>query len=77
MKTLCIPFNRAATLAAIIPTLIYGVQVSAQTTERRIEEVVVSAERREASIQDTSISITALTAEDLENFGIRLSLIHI
>ena len=38
---------------------------------RRIEEVTVTAERREASIQDTSISITALTAESLDNFGIR------
>ncbi len=38
---------------------------------RRIEEVTVTAERREASIQDTSISITALTAESLEDFGIR------
>ena len=38
---------------------------------RQIEEVTVTAERREASIQDTSISITALTAESLEDFGIR------
>ncbi len=42
-----------------------------EDTERRIEEVIVTAERREASIQDTSISITALTAESLEDFGIR------
>lgn len=38
---------------------------------RQIEEVTVTAERREASIQDTSISITALTAESLDDFGIR------
>ena len=38
---------------------------------RRIEEVIVTAERREASIQDTSISITAFTAEFLDDFGIR------
>ena len=38
---------------------------------RRIEEVLVTAERREASIQDTSISITALSADFLDNFGIR------
>ncbi|MXZ33154.1 MAG: TonB-dependent receptor, partial [Gammaproteobacteria bacterium] len=38
---------------------------------RQIEEVIVTAERREASIQDTSISITAFTAETLEDFGIR------
>ncbi len=38
---------------------------------RQIEEVIVTAERREASIQDTSISITAFTAEAIEDFGIR------
>ena len=40
-------------------------------TGRRIEEVIVTAERREASIQDTSISITAFTAEFIDDFGIR------
>jgi iron complex outermembrane recepter protein len=48
----------------------------AQTTEpresrRQIEEVIVTAERREASIQDTSISITAFTADFMADFGIR------
>ena len=38
---------------------------------RQVEEVIVTAERREASIQDTSISITAFTGEMLEDFGIR------
>ena len=38
---------------------------------RQIEEVMVTAERREASIQDTSISITAFTGEMLDDFGIR------
>ena len=33
--------------------------------------MVVTAERREASIQDTSISITAFTGEMLDDFGIR------
>lgn len=39
--------------------------------QRRIEEVVVTAERRESSVQDTSISITAFTAEMMDDFGIR------
>lgn len=48
------------------------VAASAQeSAARRIEEVIVTAERREASIQDTSISITAFTAEFLDDFGIR------
>ena len=38
---------------------------------RRIEEVIVTAERQEASIQDTSISITAFTGDMLDDFGIR------
>ena len=43
----------------------------AELNERRIEEVTVTAERREASVQDTSISITAITGDSLESFGIR------
>ena len=38
---------------------------------RQIEEVIVTAERQEASIQDTSISITAFTGDFLDDFGIR------
>ena len=57
--------------AALFATTGIVTQANAQDSQRRIEEVVVSAERREASIQDTSISITALTGENLEDFGIR------
>ena len=38
---------------------------------RQIEEVVVTAEKRESSVQDTSISITAFEGQFLEDFGIR------
>ena len=38
---------------------------------RQIEEVIVTAERQEASIQDTSISITAFTDDFIDDFGIR------
>lgn len=38
---------------------------------QRIEEVMVTAERRESSVQDTSISITAFTDQMLDDFGIR------
>ncbi len=61
----------AACLALVylfVPTNI----VHAQEGERRqIEEVIVTAERREATVSDTSISITAFTGEMLEDFGIR------
>jgi len=52
---------------------LWGSVASAESAEekRRIEEVLVTAERREASISDTSISITAFTGEFIEDFGIR------
>ncbi|MFU8814773.1 MAG: TonB-dependent receptor plug domain-containing protein [Pseudomonadales bacterium] len=56
----------AALLALLLPTV-----AAAAERDRRIEEVIVTAERREASVQDTSISITAFTGEFLDDFGIR------
>ena len=38
---------------------------------RQIEEVVVTAERKESTVSDTAISITAFTGKFLEDFGIR------
>ena len=47
-------------------------EASAATSDRRqIEEVVVTAERKESTVSDTSISITAFTGQMLEDFGIR------
>jgi len=48
-----------------------SITLAAEAGSRSIEEVIVTAERREASIQDTSISITAFTGQFLEDFGIR------
>ena len=42
-----------------------------QRDRRQIEEVVVTAERKESTVSDTSISITAFTGQMLEDFGIR------
>ena len=66
----------SALSAAIIGSLaapISSVAVNAQEGDgvRRIEEVIVTAERQEASVSDTSISITALTSDFMEDFGIR------
>jgi outer membrane receptor protein involved in Fe transport len=43
------------------------------TSQRRegIEEIIVTARRREESVQDVPISITALSAEDMKAFGVR------
>ncbi|MFK7914022.1 MAG: TonB-dependent receptor [Pseudomonadales bacterium] len=64
----CRGFGRVG-LVVVLSTLF--VSSFASAAERAIEEVIVTAERREASIQDTSISITAFTGEMLDDFGIR------
>ncbi len=58
--------HTAATMAALALVCASQLALAAQ-----IEEVIVTAERREASVSDTSISITAFTGEMLEDFGIR------
>lgn len=42
-----------------------------QSGDRRIEEVIVTAERRESTVSDTAISISAFDSQFLENFNIR------
>ena len=42
-----------------------------EDTKRRIEEVVVTAEKVESTVSDTSISITALGSELIEDLGIQ------
>jgi outer membrane receptor protein involved in Fe transport len=65
--------HRALLIAAGVATTCGSAAVLAEegASKRRIEEVIVTAERREASIQDTSISITAFDSEFLDDFGIR------
>ena len=60
-----------ALCVAFLVTLLLPVSSIAEESERRIEEVLVTAERKEASVQDTSISITAFTDQFLDDFGIR------
>ncbi len=61
------------TTVMLMPTtaLIGSQAVAAAGDRRQIEEVVVTAERRESTVSDTSMSITAFTGEFLEDFGIR------
>jgi iron complex outermembrane receptor protein len=47
-----------------------GTQVVAEE-RRQIEEVIVTAEKVEATVSDTSISITAFSEEAIEDFGIQ------
>ena len=39
--------------------------------ERQIEEVIVTAEKVEATVSDTSIAITAFTSDAIEEFGMQ------
>ena len=55
-------------LGALVTTMAAPVALA---EGRQIEEVIVTAERQEASIQDTSISITAFTGDFIDDFGIR------
>ncbi|HIG40251.1 MAG TPA: TonB-dependent receptor [Gammaproteobacteria bacterium] len=58
-------------IASAIGILLVIPQAVNAASSRQIEEVIVTAERQEASVQDTSISITAFTSEMLDDFGIR------
>jgi len=55
---------------ALVPKAVFAEEAS-PAERKQIEEVVVTAERKEASISDTSISITAFTGQMLEDLGIR------
>lgn len=43
----------------------------ADTDDGLLEEVIITAQKRESSLQDTPLSVSALTGEMLENIGIR------
>lgn len=64
--------NRLLALACAFVLLPPVVALAAERRSgRQIEEVVVTAERRESTVQDTAISITAFTGEFIEDFGLR------
>lgn len=77
--------TRSSMLRRVLSPTIYGLSVflsativapavsaeEATSDRRQIEEVVVTAERKESTVSDTSISITAFTGQMLEDFGIR------
>ena len=78
---MCARFSRArrkfVPRALIVPMVLgfsFGLpaaEAEEARTGRQVEEVIVTAERRESTVSDTSISITAFTGEFLEDFGIR------
>ena len=54
---------------AVIACLIFTSLSFAE--ERRIEEMVVTAEKRESTVSDTSISITAFGEDMIEDLGLQ------
>ena len=63
------PSSNRTLLAAAVVTIL-----SAETAFAQLEEVIVTAERREASLQDTPISIEALNEQQLQERGINNNL---
>jgi iron complex outermembrane receptor protein len=60
--------NKALTLAIIAATAtIHQQSLAAENTRPALEEVVVTATKRESSLQDVSIAVTALSADMLKN----------
>ena len=63
---------RAALLtAASAVSLIVGMSAGSHAFAQQVDEVVVTAERREMQLQDTPLSIIALSGATLENKGIQ------
>jgi len=63
--------QRFAVLACAMLAFSASVYAAESREGRRIEEVVVTAEKREATVSDTSISITALGEVMIEDFGLQ------
>ena len=63
-------FRRNAVSVAIATALAGGVQPAIAQDEPGIEEITVTASRRAESIQDVSLSVTALSESDLKLGGI-------
>jgi iron complex outermembrane recepter protein len=66
--------SRTSVAAAVARTLAFGSLAAcpllASAQEAVLEEIIVTAERRETALQDTPISIIALSAESMEQKGI-------
>ncbi|MEM1086837.1 MAG: TonB-dependent receptor [Pseudomonadota bacterium] len=59
----------------LLSTSLYGLQAAAQTADeeaqtKRLQTVTVTAERREADLQDVPVSVTALSSDTLNAAGV-------
>lgn len=60
-------FTRAAMAMAVLLSLQPGIVVAAEST---LEEIVVTAQKREQNLQDVGVSVTALTGDMARDFGV-------
>ncbi len=63
------PYRVAMAVAALLASA--QAMAAADDDRMTIEEVVVTAERREANLQDVPISVSSFSATDLEDFHVR------
>jgi outer membrane receptor protein involved in Fe transport len=65
------PLFNAVSLAVTGSVIAASVVLPAQAAEGTLEEVVVTAQKRAESLQDTALSIQVLGNEQLENLGVK------
>jgi len=70
MKRIHVRHPLVAAIAASSALVYPGLSAVAQETSLALEEVVVTARRREESLQDVPIAVSAFSADKLDNFGI-------
>ena len=66
-----IPFNTAFAVIALASVRAANAQAAGDSDAAVLEEVVVTAERREVSLQDVPASATVLNAAALASQGVR------
>lgn len=67
------PAASAPAEAEAVPTIALPTEAAAPPTRssgRQLEEIVVTARRREEGLQDTPVAVSALSGDDLRNLGI-------